>query len=58
VGGLGGLTGAHGVEGPGQPGLAAAERELRVPERRWARRVPAVAEPPFRYREMAGGRQP
>ena len=30
VGGLGGLTGAHGVEGPGQPGLAAAERELRA----------------------------
>ena len=29
-----------------KPGLATAERELSVPERRWARSVPAVAEPP------------
>jgi hypothetical protein len=50
VGGLGGLTGAPGgwkVPTHPKPGLAAAERELSVPERRWARSVPAVAEPPF-----------
>src|SRR5215475_9634168 len=29
-----------------KPGLATAERELSVPERRWARSVPAGAEPP------------
>ena len=28
-----------------KPGLAAAERELSVPGRRWSRSVPAVAEP-------------
>jgi hypothetical protein len=49
VGGLGELTGAPGgwkVPARPEPGLAAAERELSVAERRWARRVPAVAEPP------------
>jgi hypothetical protein len=39
---------ARGRKVPARPelGLAAAERELSVPERRWARGVPAVAEPP------------
>ena len=48
MGGLGELTGAPGVEGPThpKPGLATAERELSVLKRRWARSVPAVAEPP------------
>jgi len=49
VGGLGELTGrARGWKVPAHPklDLADAERELSVPERRWARSVPAVAEPP------------
>jgi hypothetical protein len=49
VDGLGELTGAPGGwKVPADPklGLATAERELSVPERRWARSVPAVAEPP------------
>jgi len=49
VGGLGELTGAPGGwKVPAYPklGLATAERELGVPEGRWARGVPAVAEPP------------
>src|ERR1039458_7120304 len=39
---------ARGRKVPAHPklGLATAERELSVPERRWARSVPAVAEPP------------
>jgi hypothetical protein len=41
---------------PTELDLATAERELRVPKCRWARSVPAVAAPPFRYWEMAGGR--
>ena len=48
-----------GAEGPGphEAGLAAAERELSVPERRWARSVPAVAEPPSATgRWLAAGR--
>jgi hypothetical protein len=48
VGGLGELTGAPGGwKVPAHPklDLATAERELSVPERRWARSVPAVAEP-------------
>ena len=60
MGGLGELTGApEGWKVPAHPklDLATAERELGVPEGRWARSVPAV-EDPFRYWEMAGGRQP
>ena len=47
MGGLGELTGAPGGwKVPAHPklDLATAERELSVPERRWARSVPAVAE--------------
>ena len=40
-----------------EPGLAAAGRELSVPESGWACSVPAVAGPVC-YREMAGGQQP
>jgi hypothetical protein len=59
VGGLGELAGAPGVKVPAcpEPGLAAAGRELSVPERRWACSVTAVAGA-VRYREMAGGQQP
>jgi hypothetical protein len=48
VDGLGGLTGAPGGEGPGPPEARPRRRwrELSVPEGRWARSVPAVAEPP------------
>jgi hypothetical protein len=49
VGGLGELTRrARGRKVPAHPkaGLAPAERALSVEERRWARSVPAVAEPP------------
>ena len=47
--GLGELTGAPGGwKVPTHPklDLATAERELSVPEGRWARSVPAVVEPP------------
>ena len=49
MGGLGELTRrARGRKVPAHPkaGLAPAERALSVQERRWARSVPAVAEPP------------
>jgi hypothetical protein len=60
VGGLGELTGASGGwKGPGLPEARPCHRwrELSVPERRWARSVPAVAEPPSATgRWLAAGR--